>query len=41
MLNIYQLTNHQDILVLSNIFPVLNIFVSVLLKINEGNHLFK
>ncbi|CAK75025.1 unnamed protein product (macronuclear) [Paramecium tetraurelia] len=41
VLNLYQISGTRDLLLLSNIFPLLNIFLSVILKLNEGNQYFK
>lgn len=35
-LNIYIISKTNELLLLSNIFPVINIFISLIVKINEG-----
>ncbi|CAD8053589.1 unnamed protein product [Paramecium sonneborni] len=41
VLNLYQISGTRDLLLLSNIFPLLNMFLSMILKINEGNQYFR
>lgn len=36
-LNMYVITRTNELLLFSNIFPVINIFLSLIVKINEGN----
>ncbi|CAK88075.1 unnamed protein product (macronuclear) [Paramecium tetraurelia] len=40
-LNMYVITRTSELLLFSNIFPVINIFISLIVKINEGNQFFK
>ncbi|CAD8141924.1 unnamed protein product [Paramecium pentaurelia] len=37
----YIITRTNELLLFSNIFPVINIFISLIVKINEGNQYFK
>ncbi|CAD8135233.1 unnamed protein product [Paramecium pentaurelia] len=41
VLNLYQISGRRDLLLFSNILPLFNIFLSMILKINEGNQYFK
>ncbi|CAD8059669.1 unnamed protein product [Paramecium sonneborni] len=40
-LNFYAINRDNELILFSNIFPVINIFLSLIVKINEGNQFFK
>ncbi|CAD8056695.1 unnamed protein product [Paramecium sonneborni] len=40
-LNLYVINRDNNLLLYSNIFPIINIFLSIIVKINEGNQFFK